>query len=136
MLETVALLSMYTREAGVLDPSLMKSVSSAFLPPLLDLLADCPPSPSSSFCVSDGVSVVATRYITSATEEAASLFFSTGSTFDEYEPGAFRMNKADKRERIILIACVSLSLSPSPPFRLPASAQTSPPRMQQRTPNL
>lgn len=57
-----------------------------------------------SFCVSDGVSVVATRYITSATEEAASLFFSTGSTFEEYAPGEFKMNKADKRERIILIA--------------------------------
>lgn len=57
-----------------------------------------------SFCVSDGVSVVATRYITSATEEAASLYFSTGSTFEETAPGEFRMNKADKRERIILIA--------------------------------
>lgn len=63
-----------------------------------------------SFCVSDGTSVVATRYITSANEEAASLFFSTGSTFQEVEPGTFKMNKADKRERIVLIACVAGAL--------------------------
>lgn len=49
---------------------------------------------------------MATRYITSANEEAASLFFSTGSTFAETEPGVFKMYKADKRERIILIAFV------------------------------
>lgn len=69
-----------------------------------------------SFCVSDGSSVVATRYITSATEEAASLYFSTGSTFEEYAPGSFKMTKADKRERIILIACVppGLRLRPRP----------------------
>ncbi|TNY21484.1 nucleophile aminohydrolase [Rhodotorula diobovata] len=63
MLDTVQLLTRYTKDVGA-DPSLM------------------------NFCVSDGTSVVATRYITSASEEAASLFFSTGSTFEEYEPGA------------------------------------------------
>ncbi|ORY78092.1 nucleophile aminohydrolase [Leucosporidium creatinivorum] len=98
MLETVALLNKYTREAGVLDPSLM------------------------NFCVSDGVSVVATRYITSATEEAASLFFSTGSTFDEYEPGAFRMNKADKRERIILIASEPLTFERADWVEIPSQS--------------
>ncbi|SCV70220.1 BQ2448_1614 [Microbotryum intermedium] len=85
MLETVELISSYTQKIGATDPSLM------------------------NFCVSDGLSVVSTRYITSATEEAASLFFSTGSMFEEYEPGMFRMTKADKRERIILIASEPLT---------------------------
>ncbi|KAL7343367.1 glucosamine 6-phosphate synthetase [Rhodotorula toruloides] len=83
MLNTVAVLTAYTKDVGATEPSLM------------------------NFCVSDGTSVVATRYITSANEEAASLFFSTGSTFQEVEPGTFKMNKADKRERIVLIACVA-----------------------------
>ncbi|GAA5895512.1 class II glutamine amidotransferase [Sporobolomyces salmoneus] len=87
MLATVAKLRDYTLECdgASFEPSLM------------------------NFCVSDGTSVVATRYITSATEEAASLFFSTGSTFAETEPGMFKMYKADKRERIILIASEPLT---------------------------
>lgn len=81
MLATIGLLNKYTSEVGATEPSLM------------------------NFCVTDGVSVVATRYISSRTEEAASLFFSTGSSFEEYaEGGHFRMNKADRRENIILVA--------------------------------
>jgi glutamine amidotransferase len=124
MLDTVQLLTRYTDEIGASDPSLLKSVlfSSSFSSYIACLsprshgsrtrLSRPTSSPrTNSFCVSDGSSVVATRYITSATEEAASLFFSTGSTFEEYAPGSFKMNKADKRERIILIAYVHGALS-------------------------
>jgi hypothetical protein len=38
------------------------------------------------------------RYISSRTDEASSLFFSSGTTFEEYaEGGHYRMTKADKR---------------------------------------
>lgn len=86
MLETLAQINAYTESIGASDPSLM------------------------NFCVTDGHSVVATRYISSRVEEAASLYFSTGSTFEEYEAGGhFRMKKADKRENMILIASEPLT---------------------------
>ncbi len=82
-----------------------------------------------NFCVTDGETVVATRYISSRTDEAASLvspfgfircsscsrrpqWFSSGSTFSEYaEGGHYKMSKTDKRENIIMVpTCV---ISPS-----------------------
>lgn len=74
-----------------------------------------------NFCVTDGETVVATRYISSRTDEAASLvssvilvhwiscscrpqWFSSGSTFSEYaEGGHYKMSKTDKRENIIMV---------------------------------
>jgi glutamine amidotransferase len=54
MLETIAQLNAWAKEAGVTEPSLL------------------------NFAVTDGQSVVATRYVSSTTDEAASLYFSTG----------------------------------------------------------
>ena len=87
MLETIYKINEFTEElGGVVEPSLL------------------------NFCVTDGKSVVATRYISSMMEEAASLYFSTGSSFEEYEAGGhYRMTKADKREDIILIASEPLT---------------------------
>ncbi|KAJ9100125.1 hypothetical protein QFC20_005537 [Naganishia adeliensis] len=49
-------------------------------------------------------------YISSRTDEASSLFFSSGTTFEEYaEGGHYRMTKADKREDIIMIASEPLT---------------------------
>lgn len=53
--DTIAQLMAWTKEAGTTEPSLL------------------------NFCVSDGHSIIATRYISSKTDEAASLWFSTGS---------------------------------------------------------
>ena len=49
MLETISSINEYTESAGITEPSLM------------------------NFCVTDGETVIATRYISSRTEEAASL---------------------------------------------------------------
>lgn len=63
-----------------------------------------------NFCVTDGVSVVATRYVSSRRDEAASLWFSSGTSFSEYaEGGHYRMSKTDKREDIIMIASEPLT---------------------------
>lgn len=84
-----------------------------------------------NFCVTDGHTVVATRYVSSKKDEAASLvcvipadqmgkhrsscfdalqYFSSGTTFDEYAPGGhYRMSKCDKRENIIMIASEPLT---------------------------
>jgi glutamine amidotransferase len=83
MLDMIALFNKWAKELGVTEPSVL------------------------NFAVTDGKSVVATRYIQSKTDEAASLYFSTGTHFEEYgEGGHYRMLKKDKRERIILIASV------------------------------
>ncbi|KAK0436650.1 N-terminal nucleophile aminohydrolase [Desarmillaria tabescens] len=63
-----------------------------------------------NFCVTDGDAVIATRYISSRKDEAASLWFSSGTTFSEYADGGhYKMSKADKRENIIMIASEPLT---------------------------
>ncbi|KAI0825055.1 N-terminal nucleophile aminohydrolase [Trametes gibbosa] len=86
MMETIAHINQLLEEHSVTEPSLM------------------------NFCVTDGESVVATRYISSRTEEAASLWFSSGSTFSEYAAGGhYKMSKTDKRENIIMVASEPLT---------------------------
>ena len=54
------------------------------------------------------------RYISSRTSEASSLFFSSGTSFDEYKDGGhYRMTRADKRENIVMIASEPLTFERS-----------------------
>jgi len=87
MFKTIASLNHYAEEMGITEPSLM------------------------NFCVTDGETVIATRYVSSKTDEAASLWFSSGTTFHEYGDigGHYKMSKADKRENIIMIASEPLT---------------------------
>jgi len=86
MLATISSLNEFAEEAGINEPSLM------------------------NFCATDGESVVVTRYVSSRTDEAASLWFSSGTTFSEYADGGhYRMSKADKRENMIMIASEPLT---------------------------
>lgn len=86
MVETIQSINTMTEDVNASEPSLM------------------------NFCVTDGETVVATRYINSRNDEAASLWFSSGTTFSEYaEGGHYRMSKLDKRENIILIASEPLT---------------------------
>jgi glutamine amidotransferase len=86
MTDTISTLNSYAEEFDITEPSLM------------------------NFCVTDGKTIVATRYISSKKDEAASLWFSSGTEFYEYaEGGHYRMTKCDKRENIILIASEPLT---------------------------
>lgn len=68
------------------------------------------PEPSLlNFAVTDGENVVVSRYITSKTEEAASLHFSCGSSFVEYEPNQYRMERLDRSQNIIMVASEPLT---------------------------
>lgn len=62
-----------------------------------------------NFAVTDGKSVVVSRYITSRTDEAASLHFSTGSRFFEYEPGLFKMERLNRSQDVIFVASEPLT---------------------------
>lgn len=91
-----------------------------------------------NFAITDGRSVVATKYVTSLTQEAASLYFSTGTSFEANErdqrylgpsyleddhqsrPAAqYRMRKYDKREKIVLIASEPLTFEKSDWLEVP-----------------
>lgn len=58
-----------------------------------------------NFAVSDGHTVVCTRYISSKTDEPASLYFSSGTQWKEgKEKGHFKMERHDKGADIVLVA--------------------------------
>ena len=80
MLKTIAQLNKWAEEANITEPSLL------------------------NFAVTDGESVVCVRYISSKTQEAASLYFSSGTRFECYRPGHYRMVKADRREDMVVVA--------------------------------
>lgn len=77
-----------------------------------------------NFAVTDGKSVVCTRYVSSKTDEAASLFFSSGTNWAEQtqaggatagkaksEPGKteYRMERRDKGADVVLVASEPLT---------------------------
>ncbi|KAF9431050.1 hypothetical protein BGZ76_000598 [Entomortierella beljakovae] len=97
MLKTIAKLNGWARDAGITEASMM------------------------NFAVTDGVSVVCSRYISSKTLEAASLYFSSGTRFESYKPGHYRMIKADKREDIVVIASEPLTFEKADWLTIPTN---------------
>ena len=100
MMNTIFAINNWCKEAGEKEPSLL------------------------NFAVTDGEAVVASRYVSSATHEAASLFFrfgvlptfvtritdgSSGTSFHQYAPGHFRMERRDKGQDIVLVASEPLT---------------------------
>ncbi|KAI4206110.1 MAG: hypothetical protein LQ346_001293 [Caloplaca aetnensis] len=64
-----------------------------------------------NFAVTDGHSVVCTRYVSSMTDEAASLYWSSGTSWQEDNSmkGRFRMERRDKGADIVLVASEPLT---------------------------
>lgn len=68
------------------------------------------PEPSLlNFAVTDGTTVVASRYVSSRTEEAASLYYSTGTRFYEKEPGQYKMERCHRLNNIVMVASEPLT---------------------------
>ncbi|KAG0196846.1 hypothetical protein BGX28_009689 [Mortierella sp. GBA30] len=97
MLKTIAKLNAWSRDAGITEASMM------------------------NFAVTDGVSVVCTRYISSRTLEAASLYYSSGTRFESCKPGHYRMVKADRREDIVVIASEPLTFEKADWLTIPTN---------------
>jgi glutamine amidotransferase len=78
-----------------------------------------------NFAVTDGHSVVCTRYVSSKTDEAASLFFSSGTDWTEFTDSEgnkdWKMERKDKGADIVLVASEPLTFErgTSFPFSLP-----------------
>jgi len=63
-----------------------------------------------NFAIADGYSVVCTRYVSSKTEEAASLFYSSGTSWeDKSQKGQYQMDRKDKGADIVLVASEPLT---------------------------
>lgn len=63
-----------------------------------------------NFAITDGHSVVCTRYVSSRTDEAASLFYSSGTTWeDKSTKGEYQMDRRDKGADIVLVASEPLT---------------------------
>ena len=63
-----------------------------------------------NFAVSDGHSVVCTRYVSSSTDEGASLYFSSGSAWKEGpRKGNFVMERRDQGADIVIVASEPLT---------------------------
>lgn len=65
-----------------------------------------------NFAVTDGKSVVCSRYVGSRTDEAASLFFSSGTSWvkgNDGEDGDYRMERRDRGADIVLVASEPLT---------------------------
>ncbi|KAF2088001.1 N-terminal nucleophile aminohydrolase [Saccharata proteae CBS 121410] len=72
-----------------------------------------------NFAVTDGQSVICTRYVSSTTDEAASLFFSSGTSWQEQKPKVagsvgddkkdYKMERRDKGADIVLVASEPLT---------------------------
>lgn len=66
-----------------------------------------------NFAVTDGHSVVCSRYVSSTIDEAASLFFSSGTSWKAPEgdvnKGQYKMERRDKGADIVLIASEPLT---------------------------
>ena len=83
-----------------------------------------------NFAVTDGHSVVCTRYVSSTTDEAASLYFSSGTNWKQEGPkGNYKMERRDKGADIVLVASEPLTFErgkfplPFLPFLLLLSPQ-------------
>ena len=62
-----------------------------------------------NFAVTDGASVVCARYVNSSTDEAASLYFSSGTSWKQEAEGVFKMERRDKGADIVLVASEPLT---------------------------
>lgn len=81
---------------------------------LNEFLADLPdpevPPSLLNFAVTDGHSVICTRYVNSKTDEAASLYFTCGTKWEEYRTGGhFKMERHDKGADIVMVASEPLT---------------------------
>lgn len=75
-----------------------------------------------NFAVTDGHSVICTKYVSSKTDEAASLYFSSGTSWKHTgEKGQYKMERRDKGADIVLVASEPLTfergMTPNPYFR-------------------
>ncbi|KAI9837321.1 MAG: hypothetical protein M1819_000395 [Sarea resinae] len=100
---------------AVIRKAMLKTIEriNRFIKDIPDHFKDTPDYDTRSllnFAVTDGHSVVATRYVSSKTDEAASLYFSSGTNWKQHgPPGNYKMERRDKGADIVLVASEPLT---------------------------
>ncbi|KAK2808608.1 hypothetical protein FQN49_008700 [Arthroderma sp. PD_2] len=104
---------------GGFGPELLRGVMTKTIRKINDLIAAIPKEYAMTdleirsllnFAVTDGHSVICTRYVSSKTDEAASLYFSSGTKWKEGKTkGHFKMERHDKGADIVLVASEPLT---------------------------
>lgn len=98
LLRTIERINAFTEEVKREHPELEKEVVSLL-----------------NFAVTDGHDVVCSRYVSSKSDEAASLFFSSGTSWKAPNPakgeekGDYKMERRDKGADIVLVASEPLT---------------------------
>ncbi|KAF9910360.1 hypothetical protein EC991_006859, partial [Linnemannia zychae] len=75
-----------------------------------------------NFAVTDGVSVVCTRYISSSHLEAASLYYSSGNRFERSNSSHYRMVKDNRRQDMVVIASEPLTFEKADWLTIPTNS--------------
>lgn len=104
---------------GGFDPVLLRKIMTLTIQRINALIAAIPKSYGVTdietrsllnFAVSDGHTVICTRYVSSKTDEPASLYFSSGTKWKEGQTkGNFKMERHDKGADIVLVASEPLT---------------------------
>lgn len=101
-------------------PSILRQAMLKTIKQINDFIADIPHSVVEdenldtrsllNFAITDGLSVVCSRYVSSQTDEAASLYYSSGTTWeDRSSKGEYQMDRRDKGADIVLVASEPLT---------------------------
>ncbi|KAF9134584.1 hypothetical protein BGW39_006524 [Mortierella sp. 14UC] len=75
-----------------------------------------------NFAVTDGTSVVCTRYISSSYLDAASLYYSSGNRFEECNSSQYRMVKDNRRQDMVVIASEPLTFEKADWLTIPTNS--------------
>lgn len=75
-----------------------------------------------NFAVTDGVTVVCSRYISSRHLEAASLYYSSGNRFEKCNSSHYRMVKDNRRQDMVVIASEPLTFEKADWLTIPTNS--------------
>lgn len=113
--------------AGGFGPTILRHAMLATIKQINTFIANIPQSVVEAenldtrsllnFAITDGISVICTRYVSSKTDEAASLYYSSGTTWeDPSSNGEYQMDRRDKGADIVLVASEPLTFERGKPI--------------------
>ncbi|KAF9091837.1 hypothetical protein BGX23_004827 [Mortierella sp. AD031] len=111
--KTIAKLNAWIKDAA--------NATAPTTPGRLGIASDDGPS-MMNFAVTDGVSVICSRYISSSHLEAASLYYSSGTRFERCHSSHYRMIKDNRRQDMVVIASEPLTFEKADWLTIPTNS--------------
>ncbi|KAF9122675.1 hypothetical protein BG015_005491, partial [Linnemannia schmuckeri] len=113
VVKTIAKLNAWIKDAA--------SATTPTTPSSLGIATDDGPS-MMNFAVTDGATVVCSRYISSRHLEAASLYYSSGNRFEKCNSSQYRMVKDNRRQDMVVIASEPLTFEKADWLTIPTNS--------------